>query len=107
VYIINFSDHLTIPVPLGTIFKTRPVDGSIGLTKTLADLNEPSQFFIGAKGGAGGKGNKVVYFFCIVSVHYLKYRLVFSGLQQHKIKVQKLQNLVERGNQKVILWKWQ
>lgn len=51
-----FRTHLIIPVPLGTIFKTPSEDGSP--PQTLADLSEASSFFIGARGGCGGKGNK-------------------------------------------------
>nr|CAG4641903.1 EOG090X0ACU [Eurycercus lamellatus] len=44
------ASHLTISVPIGTMFKSS--DGRI-----MADLNQEGAVFIAARGGAGGKGN--------------------------------------------------
>lgn len=41
---------MIIKVPVGTIFKT--LDGQI-----IYDLNKNNSMFVGARGGAGGKGN--------------------------------------------------
>ncbi len=46
------ADHMIIPVPPGTLV----VDADTG--ETIADLTDPDQEFILAKGGIGGRGNK-------------------------------------------------
>lgn len=44
------GEHLVIKVPVGTIFKS--LDGQV-----VYDLSEKKSMFVGARGGAGGKGN--------------------------------------------------
>ncbi|XP_077289876.1 mitochondrial ribosome-associated GTPase 2 isoform X2 [Arctopsyche grandis] len=44
------ADHNILKVPIGTVIRTE--DGNV-----LADLEEEGSMFIGARGGAGGKGN--------------------------------------------------
>ena len=46
------AEHLIIPVPPGTLV----IDADTGAT--IADLTEPDQEFVLAKGGIGGRGNK-------------------------------------------------
>ena len=45
------GDHLVLPVPVGTVIKDEDT------REVLADLKEPGQRFVAAKGGKGGLGN--------------------------------------------------
>lgn len=52
------GQHLTIKVPIGTIFKIITTqEKEEQQQKNEVDLNKHDQMFIAARGGAGGKGN--------------------------------------------------
>jgi GTP-binding protein len=54
------GDDLIIRVPLGTLVYRAPIDveGNVGQERLFADMSEPEQRTLVAKGGRGGQGNQ-------------------------------------------------
>ena len=54
------GDDLVIPVPVGTLVYRAPIDaeGTVGTERLFADMSEPMQRTLVAKGGRGGLGNQ-------------------------------------------------